>query len=59
MISFTSQMADKKHTKKKPKSVKELTKGFEEFTKTNELKEITKKDFEKTLDKVLKSKQHK
>ncbi len=53
-------MTSKKKTKKKsPKSVEELTKGFEEFAKTHELKEITKKDFNKTLDKVTKSKSSK
>lgn len=59
MITFTSQMADKKHKKKKPKSVEELTKGFEEFAKTHELKDINKADFEKTLDKVMKHKPQK
>jgi hypothetical protein len=52
-------MADKKHKKKKPKSVEELTKGFEEFAKTHELKDINKADFEKTLDKVMKHKPQK
>ena len=46
-------MTDKKHKKKKPRSVEELTKGFDDFAKRNELKEITKEDFHKVLSKTI------
>ena len=50
-------MAEKKKDEKKPiKTMAELTKGFDEFQKNNELKEnATKRDFDKAIAKALES----
>ena len=52
-------MKKRKGGKKAPKTMEELTKGFEEFVKNNEVKKISKKDFEKVLKKAVKKKSQK
>jgi len=47
-------MNSKKKKKKSPKSMEELTKGYEDFEKRNEVKEISKADFEKVIKKAVK-----
>lgn len=49
-------MTKKKKQKKLPLTVEELTRNYDDFVKRNEVKEITKEDFEKTLEKVSKNK---